>query len=189
MDHEPSTEEKKLLGQGATGRVREGPVPQTVEKEISIRYLLNGLKEHVLYALLDSESTDHFPAKIKGLPEIDLASVDPRKGTIKLIMERFDGNLITERSTVTRHTNPALTILACMESLLHQLAKMHQLGIMHRDIKPENVLVMKKGNEVKVVLADFGSAQGLPDLYELQVCRCLWKRSNLTASNLASNAT
>lgn len=58
-----------------------------------------------------------------------------------------------------RHgTMPPAVAVPLVAALAEGLADAHALGVIHRDVKPANVLLWRRGEELRPVLADFGIA-------------------------------
>jgi serine/threonine protein kinase len=81
--------------------------------------------------------------EIEGIPFIDTQFV--RGGDLR----SFLGNPIS-----------TATALSIVEQAAAGLEAAHRAGIVHRDVKPGNLLVEREGEQLKVLVADFGVAWG-----------------------------
>lgn len=60
-----------------------------------------------------------------------------------------------------------------MQQFLSALAYLAEKKIVHRDLKPENLILVSKGNDTLMQIADFGLASYMPETEgELLYLRC-----------------
>lgn len=74
-----------------------------------------------------------------------------------LVMELMTGGDIFSR-IIERHYYTESEAKYLARHLLESVRYMHESGVVHRDLKPENLLLVKRGNDVHVKIADFGFA-------------------------------
>ena len=72
-----------------------------------------------------------------------------------LVMERVTGGELFDRIIERQYYNENEARKVC-KILLDAVAYMHNQGIAHRDLKPENLLLVEKGNDSLIKIADFG---------------------------------
>ena len=72
-----------------------------------------------------------------------------------LVMERVTGGELFDRITEKEYYNENEARNVC-KILFDALEYMHNQGIVHRDLKPENLLLVEKGNDSLIKIADFG---------------------------------
>ena len=72
-----------------------------------------------------------------------------------LVMEKLKGGELFDRIN-EKGCYKEIEARDVCRNILDALVYMHGKGIVHRDLKPENLLLVKKGNDVLVKIADFG---------------------------------
>jgi serine/threonine protein kinase len=83
------------------------------------------------------------------------------KGDVFMVTELMRGGDMFEH-LVTKGTLTEKEAHLVMRCLVDGIRYLHERDIVHRDIKPENILVRDSGEELRVVLCDFGFAKKLP---------------------------
>ncbi|WP_293128793.1 serine/threonine-protein kinase [Microcoleus sp. bin38.metabat.b11b12b14.051] len=71
-----------------------------------------------------------------------------------LVMEKIDGENLTEFLTKNQHVSQTL-VIDWLQQMLHILQQIHKYHLVHRDIKPSNLMLTADG---KLRLIDFGCA-------------------------------
>jgi serine/threonine-protein kinase len=87
-----------------------------------------------------------------------LYGVEDYGGTLALVMELVDGELLADRIANARQGLPVKEALALARQLAAALDAAHDKGIVHRDLKPTNIKITSSG-ALKVL--DFGLAKSL----------------------------
>jgi serine/threonine-protein kinase len=80
-----------------------------------------------------------------------------------LVQDHIAGTSLSQELSIARHSSPlerVAQVIYLLWDLLPVLHFIHQQDIIHGDIKPNNI--MRRSNDGKVVLIDFGAAQFLP---------------------------
>ena len=79
-------------------------------------------------------------------------------GTVYLAMEFVDGESLRRR--IERQGNlPTELIASVIRQTASALQAAHTLQIVHRDLKPDNIMLIDRGDEVRVKVVDFGIAK------------------------------
>jgi serine/threonine-protein kinase len=149
----PGYEERRQLGQGATGRV-VAAIHEGSGTPVAVKYLSPRLYRDT--AFLDAFRSEAELLRSLDVPEIvgiyDYVEA-PGQGAA-IVMELVEGVSLHQMITEQGATTPE-GALSVLKGSLAGLAAAHSLGIVHRDYKPENVLVDGDGTSK---LADFGVA-------------------------------
>ena len=88
--------------------------------------------------------------------------------TVFLTMELLDG--VSLRTRLIEGPMTPDEAQAVVEQLAAGLGVAHRRGIVHRDLKPSNIFLVKDGDAVRVVIADFGLARSqVPDATQATV--------------------
>lgn len=83
-------------------------------------------------------------------------------GEFYFVQEWIDGQNILEEIEEKGHLSE-IEVIKLLKSTLETLDFVHRQGIIHRDIKPSNL--MRKKEDGKVFLIDFGAMKQIPTLY------------------------
>ncbi len=88
---------------------------------------------------------------------IDLYKVYYEEQHTYLVMEEMKGGDLLSRILEKSFYSEPEARQVC-RNLLEAVEYCHKLNVAHRDLKPENLLLVEKGNDVNIKLADFGLA-------------------------------
>ncbi|KAJ6247984.1 serine/threonine-protein kinase brsk2-like protein [Anaeramoeba flamelloides] len=142
----------KTLGEGSTGKVKEG-VHESTGKRVAIKIISKinlkpnqSIKIHREIAILRLLSHPHI---------LDLYDVYETTRYLFLILELVEGGELFDY-LISRGILPRQQTLMFFQQIILGLEYMHNHLICHRDLKPENLLLDKNDN---IKIADFGMAQ------------------------------
>ncbi|KAJ3450246.1 serine/threonine-protein kinase brsk2-like protein [Anaeramoeba flamelloides] len=142
----------KTLGEGSTGKVKEG-VHESTGKRVAIKIISKtnlkpkqSIKIHREIAILRLLSHPHI---------LDLYDVYETSKYLFLILELVEGGELFDY-LISRGILPRQQTLMFFQQIILGLEYMHNHLICHRDLKPENLLLDKNDN---IKIADFGMAQ------------------------------
>lgn len=135
------------------------------EGGFAIVYRARSRRNHQTYAVKDATGNhDELQNEITNLLMfsacnliVDLYKVYYEEQHTYLVMEEMKGgDLLSRILEKTFYTEPEARQVC--RNLLEAVDYCHKLNVAHRDLKPENVLLVEKGNDVNIKLADFGLA-------------------------------
>ena len=78
-----------------------------------------------------------------------------------LVMERLNGVTLRDELRRLGSLAPAL-VVEWFDCILDGVSAAHDIGIVHRDLKPENIFLVKRNEQVRVKVLDFGLAKMRP---------------------------
>ncbi len=146
---------RRLLGQGAFGRVYEAHDPQ-LDRMVAVKVSkeLKG-RDEVNRFLREARSAAHLRHP-NIIPVFEYGQIDDLS---MIVYELVDGE--TLRSYIKRNAPlPLSETITIIRKIANGLDYAHREGIIHRDMKPDNVLIDKKGEPH---IADFGCARRSDD--------------------------
>ncbi|RKP06607.1 kinase-like domain-containing protein [Thamnocephalis sphaerospora] len=101
------------------------------------------------------------PSKVKNMFVALKGSVQTRKGTHCLVMERLEGDNLTEYVKKVDPKKKDAILSSISVQLITALKYIHRLGWVHGDIKPDNIIVHDDAQtgEPRVTIIDFDASQ------------------------------
>lgn len=148
-------EVRRLLGQGAFGRVYEAHDPQ-LDRRVAVKVSkeLKG-RDEVNRFVREARSAAHLRHP-NIIPVFEYGQIDDMS---MIVYELVDGE--TLRSYIKRNEPLELSnTISIIRKIAEGLDYAHKQGIVHRDIKPDNILMDKQGEPH---IADFGCARRSDD--------------------------
>lgn len=135
----------KLVGEGSGGKVyqllKDSKPTGEVIKFIYTTDIKNYLEPYIMLHL-----------KHQNLISSSFVYIE-KNGLCRIVQEEAYSDL---HRFLKKKKVDSRTKLKIIFSILDGIRYLHSLNIIHGDIKPENILVIKKRNEVKIKICDFG---------------------------------
>jgi serine/threonine-protein kinase len=145
---------EELVGEGAMAKVYRARDPE-IGRTVAIKLLKEDL-------CLDEEYVNRFLREAKAAGAIShpnivtIYDVGRVGSTPYITMEFLDEKSLAEQFTENTKL-PVKQVISIAIQLARALDHAHRRGIVHRDVKPGNILLMEKGQTVKIT--DFGIAR------------------------------
>lgn len=152
-------EVKRLLGQGAMGRVLLAHDP-LLDREVAIKMLRADLDigPEVRDALLTRMRHEaRAVARVSHPNIVELHDmIDDTEAGVCLVFEFVPGRTLKDR--IASGPVPPIEVARIAREIGNALSVAHRAGVLHRDVKPENIMLAEFGAKI----ADFGIAR-VPD--------------------------
>ena len=149
-----------ILGKGGFGTVHEGVSIQSPQEHYAIKYM-----EEQLYPRHDEVYQEVAILQQLYHPNIiHLYDFFDEEDFYYLVMEKVAGGELFDRIGEKKHRYNESEARDACKMILHALWYMYNKGIVHRDLKPENLLLVDKGNDSVIKIADFGALLRLIDV-------------------------
>lgn len=150
----------RKVGHGGMGEVYEAEQLST-GKRVAIK-LLHGERagDPTVQARLEREAETTSRIEHQNVVRIEDFGHDA-DGSLYMAMEWLDGETLEDR--LERDTLALDETVAIVHQICAGLEAAHDIDLIHRDLKPANVFLVRGGEELRVVLVDFGIAKLIGD--------------------------
>ncbi len=143
---------RRVLGQGAFGRVYQAYDPQ-LEREVALKV--------PTFGMTDAERVRRFLTEAKAAAKLRHPNIVPVYESGKVGSRLFIASQFVDGQPLSKHRKVSFRQAAVwVQALAEALAYAHAEGIVHRDIKPDNIMVDAKN---RPHIMDFGLAKRTSD--------------------------
>ncbi len=148
-----------VIGTGAYAIVLESADHKYAIKRINRLHILSAQREILIMSMFNHENINKIESVAFG-PEF-----------IEIKMKKYSCNLLQYMKNPLNTTPSGLLLLRDIFNFARDLcagiAEIHRVGIIHGDIKPQNLLVSTFGQNVQLVICDFGVSVPTDELLHL----------------------
>lgn len=146
---------RRFLGRGAAGCVYE-VIHEAIDRTFALKVMIPQVtvnEEHKVRFLREAKIN----AQLTHPHAVQVFDTGEWEGLLYILMEHLNGVPLRELLVEGQAVTPELWMLTATQ-IAQVLERAHSIGLVHRDLKPENIMAEMKGDQLRLVVVDFGLA-------------------------------
>lgn len=146
---------RRFLGRGAAGCVYE-VIHEAIDRTFALKVMIPQItvdEDHKVRFLREARIN----AQLTHPNAVQVFDTGEWNGLLYILMEHLSGVPLRELLIQGQAVNKELWMLTATQ-IAQVLERAHSIGLVHRDLKPENIMAEMTGEEIRLVVVDFGLA-------------------------------